>query len=251
MATDATGAPTPLGIPKYNTSADAPSGLGFNAAMDAIDALIAGKISKPVGISSGEAAVWNGSSWDRSTVTKLGVGSISGGVGLQLIDDFTVTGSVLATYDTNTRLGGNIPASYKDLVLSVKGKSDQAAAVNLLGRVNNVSSATYYWQDIFGAAAAATETEGIGDTTLRLGYLPRSAGLVTAAEITVANYTDPNFFPTLRSAYLAALDNGSGSVRSGQAGGAQSTAGSTTRLQLFLSAGNFAIGTRFTLYGRN
>lgn len=76
MATDATGAPTPLGIPKYNTSADAPSGLGFNAAMDALDALIAAKVSKPAGIVSGEAAVWNGSSFDRSSVTKLGIGSL-------------------------------------------------------------------------------------------------------------------------------------------------------------------------------
>ena len=31
MAQDATGTPTALGIPKYNTAADAPSGRGFNA----------------------------------------------------------------------------------------------------------------------------------------------------------------------------------------------------------------------------
>ena len=40
MATDATGTPTALGIPKFNTSVDSPSGLGSNAQMDAIDALI-------------------------------------------------------------------------------------------------------------------------------------------------------------------------------------------------------------------
>lgn len=40
MPTDATGTPTSLGIRKYNTSADAPSGLGFNGAMDDIDALL-------------------------------------------------------------------------------------------------------------------------------------------------------------------------------------------------------------------
>jgi hypothetical protein len=40
MATDATGTPTALGIPKFNTSVDAPSGLGSNAQMDSIDALI-------------------------------------------------------------------------------------------------------------------------------------------------------------------------------------------------------------------
>lgn len=37
MPTDATGTPTTIGLPKYDTSVDAPSGLGFNAAMDAID----------------------------------------------------------------------------------------------------------------------------------------------------------------------------------------------------------------------
>lgn len=40
MATDATGTPTSLGIPTYNTAADSPSGLGFNAAMAVINTLI-------------------------------------------------------------------------------------------------------------------------------------------------------------------------------------------------------------------
>jgi microcystin-dependent protein len=40
LATDATGTPTPLGIPTYNINVDAPSGNGFNAAMAAIDTLI-------------------------------------------------------------------------------------------------------------------------------------------------------------------------------------------------------------------
>lgn len=40
MAIDATGTPTSLGIPKFNTAVDAPSGKGSNAQMDAIDSLI-------------------------------------------------------------------------------------------------------------------------------------------------------------------------------------------------------------------
>jgi hypothetical protein len=78
MATDATAAPTTLGIPKFNTSADAPSGLGSNAQMDAIDALLAARVVKPAGIVSGEAAVWNGASWDRSSVTKITANGVSG-----------------------------------------------------------------------------------------------------------------------------------------------------------------------------
>lgn len=45
MATDATGTPTALGIPKYKTDVDIPSGKGFNAAMDAVDTLIGARVS--------------------------------------------------------------------------------------------------------------------------------------------------------------------------------------------------------------
>jgi hypothetical protein len=79
VATDATGTPTAKGIPKYNTANDAPSGLGFNAAMDAIDTLLDSYVGKPSGIVSGEAVVWNGSAWVRSSVTRIGVGSLGSG----------------------------------------------------------------------------------------------------------------------------------------------------------------------------
>jgi hypothetical protein len=47
--------------------------------MDSIDALIAARVVKPSGIVSGEAAVWNGSGWDRSSVTRLGATSLGSG----------------------------------------------------------------------------------------------------------------------------------------------------------------------------
>jgi hypothetical protein len=67
MPTDATGTPTSLGIRKYNTSGDAPSGLGFNGAMDDIDALLVGRVTKPAGIALGEVPVWNGSTFVRNS----------------------------------------------------------------------------------------------------------------------------------------------------------------------------------------
>jgi hypothetical protein len=55
MATDATGTPTsPDNIPTYNVSADAPSGLGFNAAMAAIQTALSARVDKPAGIATGE-----------------------------------------------------------------------------------------------------------------------------------------------------------------------------------------------------
>ena len=80
MATDATGTPTSLGIPKFNTSVDAPSGLGANAMMDEIDALIAARIAKPSSPTTGDALVWNGTSWDKSSgATKVAVAGLAPG----------------------------------------------------------------------------------------------------------------------------------------------------------------------------
>lgn len=49
MATDATGTPTSLGIPRFDVANDAPSGLGFNAAMSEIDTLLSDRIVDPGG----------------------------------------------------------------------------------------------------------------------------------------------------------------------------------------------------------
>lgn len=48
MAVDATGTPTSLGIPTYNTPSDKPSGQGFNAAMAVLDTLLITANKTPV-----------------------------------------------------------------------------------------------------------------------------------------------------------------------------------------------------------
>lgn len=78
MPTDLTGTPTTLGIGTFNVDADAPSGLGFNEAMAQIDALLATRVTAPVGIAAGEAMVWNGSAWVRSSVTQITANGVAG-----------------------------------------------------------------------------------------------------------------------------------------------------------------------------
>lgn len=72
MAVDATGTPSPLGIPKYNTGADAPSGKGLNAIVDALDTLITARVTKPSGGVNGDVPVWDGSAWRWPTGTRDG-----------------------------------------------------------------------------------------------------------------------------------------------------------------------------------
>lgn len=76
MPVDATGTPTALGIPTFNVDADAPSGLGFNAAMQEIDALITGRMLAPTAPGTGDVPVWNGTSWVKSSTKHFAVGGI-------------------------------------------------------------------------------------------------------------------------------------------------------------------------------
>lgn len=79
MPTDLTGTPTPnVGIGTYNVDADAPSGLGFNAAMGQIDTIFTGYPKTPAGIVAGEAMIWNGTTFVRSSNTGLSPSGIAG-----------------------------------------------------------------------------------------------------------------------------------------------------------------------------
>lgn len=74
MAIDATGPPTSLGIPTYNTSVDNPSGNGLNAIVEEIDDLLttaplSGSIT---GIAVGTVPVWNGTTWVKPGGTPTG-----------------------------------------------------------------------------------------------------------------------------------------------------------------------------------
>ena len=99
MATDATGTPTSLGIPTYNVTVDAPSGNGNNAQMQAIDALIQGRIASPSGIAAGEVPVWNGSAWVRSSVTHINGSNIGTGVPIASLAGYPTNGALFLAGD--------------------------------------------------------------------------------------------------------------------------------------------------------
>ncbi|HJS93745.1 MAG TPA: hypothetical protein VJ741_05740 [Solirubrobacteraceae bacterium] len=69
---------SPDNIPTINTSVDAPSGLGINAIVQAVQTALSARPSTPAGIAAGEAMIWNGSTFVRSSVTKLSISSLSG-----------------------------------------------------------------------------------------------------------------------------------------------------------------------------
>lgn len=249
MATDATGTPTsPDSIPKYLTSADAPSGKGFNAAMDAIQAaLTASYARKPAGLSTGEIPVWNGSAWVRSSTTGLLPTGVQGGVGMQQISDTTL-GSAAASIDLTS-----IPQTFNHLMLILSPESATAAPVDTTKVVinNDTTAADYNWVVDRGNNGAASSANGQGTQAWFSGGVIPGATLnnwSSFSEIWLTNYRSAkNKAYTMRGGFAA------NSALQGYIDnyiGAWLNVAAINRLTFSTSTGaNFAAGSRITLYG--
>lgn len=173
MAVDATGTPTPLGIPKFNVDADAPSGLGFNAAMDELDALISARMSAPSSPGTGDVPVWNGTSWVKSSTKHFAVGGIDatgqpdgnvvkavGGVatwgsGSQV---YAASGSILNSAVETTLIDQAIPAgalgTTKKVRVQVRGSVDQNTGVGITAILKIYWGGTLAFQATSGSIAS-------------------------------------------------------------------------------------------------
>lgn len=171
MAIDATGTPTAnYAIPKINPAADAPSGNGTNAAMDAIDAALLtvqqGATAKPAGIAAGEVPVWNGAAWVRSSATNVAPTSLGSGA-----PDATKflrgdgTWAAAGQKTTTSTLAGGPPVAPSD------GDIWIATAVDANGtrwqfQYNAGSASAYKWEFIGGPVlvSAVDTPEGQAST---------------------------------------------------------------------------------------
>lgn len=257
---DATGTPTSLGIPKYNTAVDAPSGKGNASQMDAIDALLVARIGKPAGIVTGEGVVWNGTGWDRSSVTRLGPSSLGSGApdatkvlagdgswqsGMVRLADSTATGAV-ASFDFS-----GLPVTFAHLMVVLYLRGDAAVdQVTATVRFNNDATAVYLYEVMTALNnVAPTSSLVSGQTSGKLGSV--SGGSALASTFGVGDILVPHYAQaTGNKTYTARMANVTGANGSAeQLSGRWGSSAAINRVTVLPSSGNFVAGSRVTIYG--
>ena len=148
----------------------------------------------------------------------------------------------------------SIPAGFRHLKTDWYARGDtSAAAISILMRINNDSSANYDIQHITGSATTVTAAEVLGATSMQLSS-------ITAATATAGYFgqgsTRVNDYAGIVGDKIVTSDAAWSSANTTGTGTKQSTSGkwrtvgtAVNRIDLLPGAGNFIAGSLFTLWG--
>lgn len=173
--------------------------------------------------------------------------------GITKICDLTL-GASQASFDTNTILGGNIPAIYSHLFFDFQLRTDRATLQDTgVLNFNGDTAANYDLQRLTAEAAVASATETFATATPLFVLCPgatAAAGLAAAGSCKIPNYAGTIFNKAFSSTFTSKSGVTSSSMDSDVWGSHWRNTAAINRIVLTSSAGaNWIAGSRFSLYG--
>lgn len=183
----------------------------------------------------------------EALVTWSGITGDHDGVSCQIIAESILSGAA-ATFDFTS-----IPSTYRDLLLTIDGRSDGAASDAIVYmRLNNDSGNNYYTQMLAGVAAAATAAEYLAVSAMVTGYVPANtagANISSSVRIIIPSYAMTTFQKTELSQSGRKTGTASGNLYSAAGFGTWANTGAINQVTILPSVGSFITGTRATLWG--
>lgn len=147
----------------------------------------------------------------------------------------------------------SIAADWSHLMIDFYGRGDAAVtATSCLLRFNADTGANYDYERVYGEGAAVAAAEALAATSLLVvGRLPGAsapANVFGAGAITVPYYASANQ-KTMHAAGMGKRGVAAGDLGVEAISGFWRNVAAITQITLLPASGNFAIGTRATLYG--
>ncbi|MCR4340957.1 MAG: hypothetical protein NUW01_13840 [Gemmatimonadaceae bacterium] len=165
-----------------------------------------------------------------------------------LLADTTVAGSVAASIDFTS-----IPAHWSHLRIDVCARGDTAAtSVNLLVRFNADSTGQYDYQYIRVQNATVDGSASLAQTAIITGDVPAASAPASSfgpCVIDISDYADGSNHQVLLFQTFRKRDTAAGDLGYIAGGGLWRITTAVSRVTLSPAAGNFAIGSRASLYG--
>jgi hypothetical protein len=190
-------------------------------------------------------AVADGEYLKRSGSTIVGDTPGGGSGAMTVIDDQELTSSA------SSITFSSIPGTYKDLKLVLSLRGDDASELQGVYLAFNGASSGHgdrYWV-LYGGASEATGSHESLSAAL-LGWAPCASapsGAFVDCQVEIADYADPGKLPTAN--VEGSMIYGASTARMFRSMAFHRAAAGVTQLTLTMAAGDFAAGSRATLYG--
>lgn len=182
-----------------------------------------------------------------------GGAAAAGGDVTQICD--SIASVTVASFDTNTILGGDIPQVYKHLLIVLAVRNDAAAANGLVYmRLNNDSGGNYDYEMVNASGTTVVASQVQGGFQMAAGRLPGGtapANSFSCGQILIADYTSTAMSKAVIASSTTRESAAAGGLHRESDGGVWfATPAAVTRITVYSSDGTgFVANSRFTLYG--
>ena len=177
-----------------------------------------------------------------------------GGVTSGATGSITLMSEVITSGSQASVTFSAIPASYRDLVVRVRGRGTAAAVSgDVMFRLNGDTGANYDYEQIEAFSTGSDINQYVGQTGFRAGLLPQAsatAGRSGFLEAVIPDYSRATFAQSMMSQFSAFTGTGTFAIGAGIYGGGWRTSSIITSLTALWEAGDFADGSIVSLYGR-
>jgi hypothetical protein len=136
---------------------------------------------------------------------------------------------------------------YKHLQLVACARSTRADVDSAIGVQFNGVTSGYFWHELQGNGSAVASSALTSQTSMRMGFTTGNSSAANAFGATVLDVLDP--YSTTKNKTFRALTGGTNLNRIRLTSGSLALTNSLTEIKLLDLFANFAIGSRFSLYG--
>lgn len=164
-----------------------------------------------------------------------------------LLSDTLVTSAGTTLIDITS-----IPAHWSNLLLVCYLRGSSGTAPPVLCRFNGDTGNNYDWQNLQANGATVGASESLATSSILLASAPGAsdgANLFNAVEAVIPHYANSANHKTVAANVAHKLGTASGNVYAQRTTGAWRSTAAITRITLSLGEGDFAIGSRVSLYG--
>ena len=183
------------------------------------------------------------------TLSALGIFSAAGVSGVVPSDFVLLETNILGSAQSSVTFSnlGTYSPTYRHLQIRAVARSTRTDFDSAIGVQFNATTSGYFFHELQGNGSTVSSSASTSQTSMRLGFTTGNSSAASAFGAMVLDILDP--YSTTKNKTFRAFTGGTDLNRIRLTSGSLVLTNSLTEIKLNDNFANFAIGSRFSLYG--